>query len=101
MSRSILEVNTGLICGCVPVLNSFFNQVLPKNWLDKTLSQFKTKSGKSWGTDDTGNNKVSQKVFVELERGESDSGKNLVRLGHVDFKMEQRVSDEEYQYEAT
>ena len=46
----------------------------------------------------TENNKLSQKAFVELERGESDSGKNLVRLGHVDFKMEQRVSDEGYHY---
>ena len=85
----------------MPVLNSFFNQVLPKNWLDKTLSQFKTKSSRSGGTDGTENNKVSQKAFVELERGESDSGKNLVRLDNVDFKMEQRVSDEDYQYDAT
>lgn len=98
---SILEVNTGLICGCVPVLNSFFKRVLPKNWLDRTLSHFKTKSSRSWGTDGTENNKVSQKAFVELERGESDSGKNLVRLGNVEFKMEQRISDEGYQYDAT
>ena len=65
------------------------------------MSQFKTKSSRNGGTDGTENNKVSQKAFVELERGESDSGKNLVRLGHVDFKMEQRASDEDYQYEAT
>ena len=49
----------------------------------------------------TENNTLSQKAFVELERGESDSGKNLVRLGHVAFKMEQRVSDEDYQYDAS
>ncbi len=47
------------------------------------------------------NNQVNQKAFVELERGESDSGRNLVRLGNVDFRMERRVSDEDYQYDTT
>ena len=53
-------------------------------------------SSGNWGTSVTKNqNQVSQHVFVELERGEGDSDKNLFRLGNVNFEMEQRGSDED------
>ncbi|KAF6235788.1 hypothetical protein HO173_005983 [Letharia columbiana] len=69
---SIIEVNTGLICACVPVLKPFFKHVVPKSVTDRSWSF-------GWGkVSPTGDaledeRKYSDRLWDDLERGKAGS----------------------------
>lgn len=63
---SIIEVNTGLICACVPVLKPLFRHVVPKSLVDASWSFGKRKVSWSGATlkDDRPHKRRS---YIELE----------------------------------
>ena len=46
---SIIEVNTGLICACVPILKPFFTQIIPQAVMDQSWPFGKRKFLVQWG----------------------------------------------------
>ena len=86
---SLIEVNTGLICSCVPVLRPFFRTyaVPTKMYGEKSLSYAKRKLSLSWagttlkgGEEGKTHHENEAGAYIELERGKPQpGGKQTVR----------------------
>ena len=86
---SLIEVNTGLICSCVPVLRPFFRTyaVPTKMYGEKSLSYAKRKLSLSWagttlkgGEESKTHHENEAGAYIELERGKPQpAGKETVR----------------------
>ena len=86
---SLIEVNTGLICSCVPVLRPFFRTyaVPTKAYGEKSLSYAKRKLSLSWagttlkgGEEGKTHHEDEAGAYIELERGKPQPpGKETVR----------------------
>ena len=80
ISTSIIEVNTGLICSCLPVLKPFFRRAVSKTLSDRSWSFNKGKV--SWtgdtlqgdGDGEEEKNAFDQKAYLEVESGTSSLG---------------------------
>ena len=75
---SIIEINTGLVCACVPVLKPFFRQIVPKAVTDRSWPFGKRKF--SWTGDvlkDEG--KHTYRSYLELEDGKGRSEDSSTR----------------------
>lgn len=69
---SIIEVNTGLICACVPVLKPFFRHLVPKRVIDRSWPFGKRKVSRS-GDTLNGRRMHSHQSYIELEHGRGKS----------------------------
>ena len=70
---SIIEVNTGLICACVPVLKPFFRQIVPKAATDRSWPFGKRKF--SWTGEvlkDEGKHTHRSQIEMDHEKGRSE-----------------------------
>ena len=65
---SIIEVNTGLICACVPVLKPLFGHVVLKSLTDRSWSFGMRKISRSGGAL-KGDEEYSHRRYIELEQG--------------------------------
>lgn len=69
---SVIEVNTGLMCGCIPVLKPFFLWVIPKDLTEKSWSFGRSKN--SWNSETLrGDIHSNHDSYIELERGKERS----------------------------
>lgn len=79
LHHSVVEINTGLICGCMPVLKPFFRHILRKpqqSNQSQTQSQrhFDSRSGSIWmGQYPDSQSRYNYRNFIELGEGKSGS----------------------------
>ncbi len=74
--RSVVEINTGLICGCTPVLKPFFARIFPKTSKNHSHN---TQASLIWmGKDPDDQSQSNYRNFIELERGRNGSGDMIV-----------------------
>ena len=88
---SIIEVNTGLICACVPVLKPLFRHVVPKGGGAKERRRWpfgrKGKGGWSGETLNEGRRR-SHQLYIELEHGKGKSGNSSSSSPTGQFTLE-------------
>lgn len=72
---SVVEINTGLICGCTPVLKAFFRHILSKKLSDQPQQQqICVRPGSIWmGKHPDDRTRCNYREFIELEGGNSTS----------------------------
>ena len=69
-SLSVIEVNTGLICACVPVLKPFLKNVVFQPLIKSSWSWSRTKTGKDGRTySDDRTSRASDTALTDLEHG--------------------------------
>ncbi|KAL9075663.1 MAG: hypothetical protein Q9161_001415 [Pseudevernia consocians] len=77
--NSVVEINTGLICGCMPVLKPFFRHILSKPQPDQSQQRFHTRASSIWmGKNPDDQTRFNYRNFIELERGKNTGGKTCV-----------------------
>lgn len=75
---SAVEINTGLICGCMPVLKPFFRHLLYKTPPDRSPRLSDARFGAVWmGKWPDDQTRGNYRNWIELEHG---SDKNLVHV---------------------
>lgn len=76
---SVVEINTGLICGCTPILKPFFRHVLSRRPKNPPQRMHFTKTGSVWvGKDPEDETRWNYRCIVELERGHRSVGRPVV-----------------------
>lgn len=81
---SVVEINTGLICGCMPVMKPFFRHIVSTPLPNQPQQPFYVRSGSIWmGKYPDDLTRCNYRNFIELESGKSNSDRNSV---HVELK---------------
>ena len=76
---SVVEINTGLICGCMPVLKPFLRHVFVKAQRDQSQQRLSTRPGSIWiGKYSDDQSRRNYRDFIELERGKGSNGKTSI-----------------------
>ena len=70
---SIIEINTGLICACVPVLKPFFSQFIPKAVTDR-MWPFRERRLSWFGDLLNDEGKHTHRSHIDLEHGNGEHG---------------------------
>lgn len=71
---SVVEINTGLICGCMPVMKPFFKRIVSKPRPHQTQQPFYVRSNSIWmGKCPDDLTRCNYRNFIELEGGKSNS----------------------------
>lgn len=81
---TVVEINTGLICGCMPVMKPFFRHIVSTPLPNQPQQPFYVRSGSIWmGKYPDDLTRCNYRNFIELESGKSNSDRNSV---HVELK---------------
>ena len=77
--NSVVEINTGLICSCTPVLKPFFKRVFAKTRPDPYEKPADSLASSIWmGKNPDDQSHGNYRNIIELERGKSISHEDFV-----------------------
>ena len=89
---SVVEINTGLICGCTPVLKPFFRHVLSKRTTRRSRQLEDSQASSIWmGKYPDDESHANYRNFIELERGKTAGQAVGVREIRCQGRMEEII----------